>query len=155
MAAIWVSKMSGDASGISVFVREGSNLTSSWSSDTVCISPLPGILEWILGKKDAEWVGFITRSVLENSTRWSDLLPYHQISLLNTELFTKTQLPIHWKHCIFLGDSLVFTWNYSCFLCVLCCHSKAMNWIISISFTDIDISFCYIKKSYHVHRKAI
>ncbi|KAH0509931.1 Acid ceramidase [Microtus ochrogaster] len=28
-----------------------------------------GILEWILGKKDAEWVGFTMRSVLENSTR--------------------------------------------------------------------------------------
>ncbi|KAB0388434.1 hypothetical protein E2I00_010536, partial [Balaenoptera physalus] len=27
-----------------------------------------GVIEWILGKKDAKWIGFIIRSVLENST---------------------------------------------------------------------------------------
>uniref|UniRef100_A0A8C9QE04 Acid ceramidase n=1 Tax=Spermophilus dauricus TaxID=99837 RepID=A0A8C9QE04_SPEDA len=31
-----------------------------------------GILEWILGKKDAMWIGFITRSVLENSTSYEE-----------------------------------------------------------------------------------
>ncbi|XP_036022520.1 acid ceramidase [Onychomys torridus] len=31
-----------------------------------------GILEWMLGKRDAEWVGFITRSVLENSTSYEE-----------------------------------------------------------------------------------
>ncbi|XP_008849076.1 acid ceramidase isoform X2 [Nannospalax galili] len=31
-----------------------------------------GVLEWILGKKDAEWIGFITRSVLENSTSYEE-----------------------------------------------------------------------------------
>uniref|UniRef100_A0A8C5L559 Acid ceramidase n=2 Tax=Jaculus jaculus TaxID=51337 RepID=A0A8C5L559_JACJA len=31
-----------------------------------------GVLEWILGKKDATWVGFITRSVLENSTSYAE-----------------------------------------------------------------------------------
>ncbi|KAI5211225.1 Acid Ceramidase [Manis pentadactyla] len=29
-----------------------------------------GVLEWILGKKDAMWIGYITRSVLENSTSY-------------------------------------------------------------------------------------
>ncbi|KAK2498540.1 hypothetical protein MC885_010684 [Smutsia gigantea] len=29
-----------------------------------------GILEWIFGKKDAMWIGYITRSVLENSTSY-------------------------------------------------------------------------------------
>ncbi|XP_073654851.1 acid ceramidase isoform X1 [Tursiops truncatus] len=33
-----------------------------------------GVIEWILGKKDAKWIGFIIRSVLENSTRtWKQL----------------------------------------------------------------------------------
>ncbi|XP_054990390.1 acid ceramidase isoform X2 [Sorex araneus] len=31
-----------------------------------------GILEWMLGKKDAMWIGFITRSVLENSTSYEE-----------------------------------------------------------------------------------
>uniref|UniRef100_A0A667GEQ2 Acid ceramidase n=1 Tax=Lynx canadensis TaxID=61383 RepID=A0A667GEQ2_LYNCA len=31
-----------------------------------------GIIEWILGKKDAMWIGFITRSVLENSTSYEE-----------------------------------------------------------------------------------
>lgn len=31
-----------------------------------------GVLEWILGKKDAMWIGFITRSVLENSTSYEE-----------------------------------------------------------------------------------
>ncbi|KAL6080772.1 hypothetical protein STEG23_016045 [Scotinomys teguina] len=31
-----------------------------------------GILEWMWGRKDAEWVGFITRSVLENSTSYEE-----------------------------------------------------------------------------------
>nr|XP_040123702.1 acid ceramidase isoform X2 [Ictidomys tridecemlineatus] len=31
-----------------------------------------GILEWILGKKDSMWIGFITRSVLENSTSYEE-----------------------------------------------------------------------------------
>ncbi|XP_006149747.1 acid ceramidase [Tupaia chinensis] len=31
-----------------------------------------GILEWILGKKDAMWIGFITRLVLENSTSYEE-----------------------------------------------------------------------------------
>ncbi|XP_006893626.1 PREDICTED: acid ceramidase [Elephantulus edwardii] len=31
-----------------------------------------GILEWIMGKKDATWIGFITRSVLENSTSYEE-----------------------------------------------------------------------------------
>ena len=45
------------------------SLISSRSCDTVCVLSLPGVMEWILGKKDAQWVGFIIRSVLENSTR--------------------------------------------------------------------------------------
>ncbi|XP_004382838.1 acid ceramidase isoform X1 [Trichechus manatus latirostris] len=31
-----------------------------------------GVLEWILGKKDATWIGFLTRSVLENSTSYEE-----------------------------------------------------------------------------------
>uniref|UniRef100_A0A2K5JAB1 Acid ceramidase n=1 Tax=Colobus angolensis palliatus TaxID=336983 RepID=A0A2K5JAB1_COLAP len=31
-----------------------------------------GILEWILGKKDAMWIGFLTRTVLENSTSYEE-----------------------------------------------------------------------------------
>nr|XP_020138429.1 acid ceramidase [Microcebus murinus] len=31
-----------------------------------------GVLEWIMGKKDAMWIGFITRSVLENSTSYEE-----------------------------------------------------------------------------------
>lgn len=31
-----------------------------------------GILEWMFGKKNAQWVGFITRSVLENSTSYEE-----------------------------------------------------------------------------------
>uniref|UniRef100_A0A8D0NYR4 Acid ceramidase n=1 Tax=Sus scrofa TaxID=9823 RepID=A0A8D0NYR4_PIG len=31
-----------------------------------------GILEWVLGKKDAKWIGFILRSVLENSTSYEE-----------------------------------------------------------------------------------
>ncbi|XP_047572572.1 acid ceramidase [Lutra lutra] len=31
-----------------------------------------GVIEWILGKKDAMWIGFITRSVLENSTSYEE-----------------------------------------------------------------------------------
>uniref|UniRef100_A0A2K5CFG0 Acid ceramidase n=1 Tax=Aotus nancymaae TaxID=37293 RepID=A0A2K5CFG0_AOTNA len=31
-----------------------------------------GVLEWILGKKDAMWIGFITRTVLENSTSYEE-----------------------------------------------------------------------------------
>uniref|UniRef100_A0A3Q2HWL1 ceramidase n=1 Tax=Equus caballus TaxID=9796 RepID=A0A3Q2HWL1_HORSE len=31
-----------------------------------------GVLEWILGKKDAMWIGFILRSVLENSTSYEE-----------------------------------------------------------------------------------
>ncbi|KAM6220751.1 acid ceramidase [Rhynchocyon petersi] len=31
-----------------------------------------GILEWMMGKKDAMWIGFITRSVLENSTSYEE-----------------------------------------------------------------------------------
>uniref|UniRef100_A0A8C3WSK3 Acid ceramidase n=1 Tax=Catagonus wagneri TaxID=51154 RepID=A0A8C3WSK3_9CETA len=31
-----------------------------------------GILEWIWGKKDAKWIGFIIRSVLENSTSYEE-----------------------------------------------------------------------------------
>ncbi|XP_040821639.1 acid ceramidase isoform X2 [Ochotona curzoniae] len=31
-----------------------------------------GVLEWILGRKDAMWIGFITRSVLENSTSYEE-----------------------------------------------------------------------------------
>ncbi|KAF0886387.1 ASAH1 ceramidase, partial [Crocuta crocuta] len=31
-----------------------------------------GIIEWIWGKKDAMWIGFITRSVLENGTSYED-----------------------------------------------------------------------------------
>ncbi|XP_012371530.1 acid ceramidase-like [Octodon degus] len=31
-----------------------------------------GVLEWILGKKDAMWIGFITRSVLENGTSYEE-----------------------------------------------------------------------------------
>ncbi|XP_006834522.1 PREDICTED: acid ceramidase [Chrysochloris asiatica] len=31
-----------------------------------------GILEWLLGKKDAMWIGFITRSVLENCTSYEE-----------------------------------------------------------------------------------
>lgn len=35
-----------------------------------------GILEWILGKRDGMWMGFLTRSVLENATRYSIILNY-------------------------------------------------------------------------------
>lgn len=31
-----------------------------------------GVIEWILGKKDAQWIGFIIRSVLENSTSYEE-----------------------------------------------------------------------------------
>ncbi|XP_014641771.1 PREDICTED: acid ceramidase isoform X1 [Ceratotherium simum simum] len=31
-----------------------------------------GVLEWLLGKKDAMWIGFIIRSVLENSTSYEE-----------------------------------------------------------------------------------
>uniref|UniRef100_A0A2K5QM24 Acid ceramidase n=1 Tax=Cebus imitator TaxID=2715852 RepID=A0A2K5QM24_CEBIM len=31
-----------------------------------------GVLEWILGKKDSMWIGFITRTVLENSTSYEE-----------------------------------------------------------------------------------
>lgn len=31
-----------------------------------------GIIEWMLGKKDAMWIGFITRLVLENSTSYEE-----------------------------------------------------------------------------------
>lgn len=31
-----------------------------------------GLIEWILGKKDASWIGFITRSVLENATSYEE-----------------------------------------------------------------------------------
>ncbi|PNJ76786.1 ASAH1 isoform 47, partial [Pongo abelii] len=31
-----------------------------------------GVLEWILGKKDAMWIGFLTRTVLENSTSYEE-----------------------------------------------------------------------------------
>ncbi|XP_036315158.1 acid ceramidase isoform X1 [Pipistrellus kuhlii] len=31
-----------------------------------------GVLEWILGKKDAMWIGFLTRAVLENSTSYQE-----------------------------------------------------------------------------------
>ncbi|XP_041607888.1 acid ceramidase isoform X2 [Vulpes lagopus] len=31
-----------------------------------------GVIEWILGKKDAMWIGFITRSVLENGTSYEE-----------------------------------------------------------------------------------
>ncbi|XP_034860086.1 acid ceramidase isoform X2 [Mirounga angustirostris] len=31
-----------------------------------------GVIEWIWGKKDAVWIGFITRSVLENSTSYEE-----------------------------------------------------------------------------------
>ncbi|XP_004277233.1 acid ceramidase isoform X3 [Orcinus orca] len=31
-----------------------------------------GVIEWILGKKDAKWIGFIIRSVLENSTSYEE-----------------------------------------------------------------------------------
>uniref|UniRef100_A0A673SMM9 ceramidase n=1 Tax=Suricata suricatta TaxID=37032 RepID=A0A673SMM9_SURSU len=31
-----------------------------------------GIIEWILGKKDAMWIGFIVRSVLENGTSYEE-----------------------------------------------------------------------------------
>uniref|UniRef100_A0A1B0GTZ5 Acid ceramidase n=1 Tax=Homo sapiens TaxID=9606 RepID=A0A1B0GTZ5_HUMAN len=31
-----------------------------------------GILEWILGKKDVMWIGFLTRTVLENSTSYEE-----------------------------------------------------------------------------------
>ncbi|KAM5264764.1 acid ceramidase isoform 2-T2 [Ctenodactylus gundi] len=31
-----------------------------------------GILEWIWGKKDAMWIGFITRSILENATSYEE-----------------------------------------------------------------------------------
>ncbi|XP_036154167.1 acid ceramidase isoform X3 [Myotis myotis] len=31
-----------------------------------------GVLEWILGKKDAMWIGFLTRAVLENSTSYEE-----------------------------------------------------------------------------------
>ncbi|XP_037687134.1 acid ceramidase isoform X2 [Choloepus didactylus] len=31
-----------------------------------------GILEWILGKRDAMWIGFIMRSVLENATSYEE-----------------------------------------------------------------------------------
>uniref|UniRef100_A0AC11C581 N-acylsphingosine amidohydrolase 1 n=1 Tax=Ovis aries TaxID=9940 RepID=A0AC11C581_SHEEP len=31
-----------------------------------------GVMEWILGKKDAQWIGFILRSVLENSTSYEE-----------------------------------------------------------------------------------
>ncbi|XP_058145921.1 acid ceramidase [Dasypus novemcinctus] len=31
-----------------------------------------GIIEWILGKRDAAWVGFISRSVLENATSYEE-----------------------------------------------------------------------------------
>ncbi|KAF6083710.1 N-acylsphingosine amidohydrolase 1 [Phyllostomus discolor] len=31
-----------------------------------------GVIEWILGKKDAMWIGFITRAVLENSTSYEE-----------------------------------------------------------------------------------
>ncbi|XP_036911126.1 acid ceramidase [Sturnira hondurensis] len=33
-----------------------------------------GVIEWILGKKDAMWIGFITRSVLENSTSYEEAM---------------------------------------------------------------------------------
>ncbi|KAM7328692.1 acid ceramidase isoform X2 [Alexandromys fortis] len=46
-----------------------------------------GILEWILGKKDAEWVGFITRSVLENSTSYEEAK--------NTLIKTKIMAPAY------------------------------------------------------------
>ncbi|EGV99921.1 acid ceramidase isoform X1 [Cricetulus griseus] len=46
-----------------------------------------GILEWILGKKDAEWVGFITRSVLENSTSYDEAK--------NTLIKTKLMAPAY------------------------------------------------------------
>ncbi|KAM6149839.1 acid ceramidase [Erethizon dorsatum] len=32
-----------------------------------------GLLEWIMGKKDATWIGFITRSVLENGTSYEEV----------------------------------------------------------------------------------
>ncbi|XP_012859291.2 acid ceramidase isoform X1 [Echinops telfairi] len=31
-----------------------------------------GVLEWLMGKKDINWIGFITRSVLENSTSYEE-----------------------------------------------------------------------------------
>nr|XP_023406956.1 acid ceramidase isoform X2 [Loxodonta africana] len=31
-----------------------------------------GVLEWIWGKRDAMWIGFLTRSVLENSTSYEE-----------------------------------------------------------------------------------
>ncbi|KAG7313854.1 hypothetical protein KOW79_022350 [Hemibagrus wyckioides] len=31
-----------------------------------------GILEWILGKRDGMWIGFLTRSVLENATSYAE-----------------------------------------------------------------------------------
>lgn len=32
-----------------------------------------GVIEWMLGKKDARWLGFITRSVMENGTSYEEV----------------------------------------------------------------------------------
>lgn len=34
-----------------------------------------GILEWILGQREGMWMSFLTRSVLENATRYDHLVP--------------------------------------------------------------------------------
>lgn len=40
----------------------------------VLICSHAGILEWILGQRDGMWMSFLTRSVLENATRYSLIL---------------------------------------------------------------------------------
>jgi hypothetical protein len=74
MVVIWVSSVWKYNENFTVFLRGGLCLLANSLKPlpgpvTLCVSSLSGILEWILGKRDAEWVGFITRSVLENSTR--------------------------------------------------------------------------------------
>ncbi|KAK1341792.1 hypothetical protein QTO34_016541 [Cnephaeus nilssonii] len=54
-----------------------------------------GVLEWILGKKDATWIGFLTRAVLENSTR---------LDLQQDRWYVVETNYDRWKHPFFLDD---------------------------------------------------